>query len=181
MKIPDEEKFFETLRLREFSGALTQVQVDGINTLTEAVPEEWDRRWAAYLLATAIWETAHTMQPVKEAYWLSEDWRRTHLRYYPYYGRGYVQLTWQENYRQMSEVVGQNLTINPDAALEPTLAAKIAVYGMEHGSFSGASLHTYFNDKESNWAGARAIINGTDHAQAIGVIGEVVYSAIGEA
>lgn len=30
----------------------------------------------AYVLATAKWETNHTMKPVREAYWLSEDWRR---------------------------------------------------------------------------------------------------------
>lgn len=179
MKIPNEEKFFETLRLREFCGRLVQSQVDGINELVAAIPDGWDLRWAAYLLATVIWETGHTMQPVREAYWLTEDWRRTHLRYYPYYGRGYVQLTWRPNYLAMGTVVGMDLVGNPDAALHPMVAAEVAVYGMEHGSFSGAGLATYFNEKESNWVGARAIINGIDQAQTIALIGQNVYSAIG--
>ncbi len=42
----------------------------------------------AYVIATVEWETGNTFKPVKEAYWLSEDWRRRNLRYYPYFGRG---------------------------------------------------------------------------------------------
>ena len=55
----------------------------------------WPTAWCAYGLATAWWETNKTMQPVREAYWLSEAWRKPNLRYYPHYGRGYVQLTWK--------------------------------------------------------------------------------------
>ena len=55
----------------------------------------------AYVLATTEWETAHTFKPVKEAFWLSESWRKNHLHYYPYYGRGFVQLTWKNNYEQV--------------------------------------------------------------------------------
>lgn len=40
----------------------------------------------AYVLATTEWETANTFKPVKEAYWLSEEWRRKNLRYFPFYG-----------------------------------------------------------------------------------------------
>jgi peptidoglycan hydrolase-like protein with peptidoglycan-binding domain len=40
----------------------------------------------AYVIATAQWETANTFKPVKEAYWLSEGWRRKNLRYFPFYG-----------------------------------------------------------------------------------------------
>ena len=38
------------------------------------------RNQLAYLLATAFWETARTMQPVVEAFWLSEAWRKKNLR-----------------------------------------------------------------------------------------------------
>jgi peptidoglycan hydrolase-like protein with peptidoglycan-binding domain len=51
----------------------------------------------AYVLATTQWETNQTFKPVREAYWLSENWRKTHLRYHPFYGRGFVQLTWKNN------------------------------------------------------------------------------------
>jgi hypothetical protein len=48
----------------------------------------------AYVLATTQWETAQTFKPVREAFWKDEEWRRVNLaRYYPYYGRGFVQLT----------------------------------------------------------------------------------------
>ena len=40
----------------------------------------------AYVLATVEHETANTFKPIKEAYWLSENWRKRNLRYYPYYG-----------------------------------------------------------------------------------------------
>ena len=45
------------------------------------------RNQAAYVLATAYWETNRTMKPVEEAYWLSEEWRRKNLRYYPWHGQ----------------------------------------------------------------------------------------------
>src|SRR5690242_12617458 len=51
----------------------------------------------AYVLATTQWETAQTFQPVKEADWDGVAWRQSNLTYYPYYGRGYVQLTWERN------------------------------------------------------------------------------------
>lgn len=54
-------------------------------------------------IATIAIETAHTFKPVREAFWLddqlgherAEQWRANNLRYYPYYGRGHIQLTWQ--------------------------------------------------------------------------------------
>jgi predicted chitinase len=76
---------------------------------------------------------------VREAFWLSENWRRTHLRYYPFYGRGYVQLTWQKNYRResQSDRTGIDLVTNPDVAMQPDIAAQVLFVGMEHGDFGG--------------------------------------------
>ncbi len=34
------------------------------------------RNQATYVLARAWWESARTMKPVREAFWLSEDWRK---------------------------------------------------------------------------------------------------------
>jgi hypothetical protein len=55
---------------------------------TKLIIDECEKRGvslkhASYILATAFWETARTMHPVREAYWLSESWRRSNLRYYP--------------------------------------------------------------------------------------------------
>lgn len=170
----DRKAFYDRARVRLFAGKLTQPQVDGIN----AVLDEWevrgltDLRWLAYMLATDLHETNATMQPVREAYWLSEDWRKAHLRYWPYYGRGLVQLTWQDNYRKMGEFLGLPLVDQPDLALVLTTAVVIMFEGMLFaetgaGDFTGKSLEMYFNGTTDDPIGARAIINGTDKAKLI--------------
>jgi hypothetical protein len=58
----------------------------------------------AYVLATTEWETDHTFKPVREAFWKDEAWRQVNLRYYPYYGRGYMQLTWEDNIASMRKL-----------------------------------------------------------------------------
>ena len=121
-----------------------------------------------YIIATAMWETNHTCKPVREAYWTSEQWRKRHLRYYPYYGRGFVQLTWRTNYKKFGKLMGIDLVRSPDLALEPKHAVFILVYGMIHGSFTGMSLA----DCMDEYAGldqvkARMIINGSDKAEVI--------------
>lgn len=170
----DRRAFFDGIRPDLFGGNLTQDQVSGI----DAILDEWgarkltDLRWLAYMLATTYHETNKTMQPVREAYWLSEDWRRRNLRYYPWYGRGYVQLTWEENYRKMGRLLGVDLVGNLDLAMDPHIAAAIMFEGMMKadstvGDFTGKCLEMYFNDFLDDPVGARRIINGTDKADLI--------------
>jgi len=170
----DRKVFFDGIRPNLFGGTLTRDQVAG----TEAILDEWearrltDLRWLAYMLATTCHETNKTMQPVREAYWLSEDWRRRNLRYWPWYGRGYVQLTWEENYRKMGRQLGLDLLANLDLALDPHIAAAIMFEGMTMaestvGDFTGKCLEMYFNDTTDDPVGARRIINGTDKAALI--------------
>ena len=116
-----------------------------------------------YIIATAEWETNHTCKPVKEAYWLSEEWRKKHLRYYPYYGRGYVQITWKANYKKFGKLLQINLVEEPDMALIPEYAIKILVIGMRDGLFTGLSLDHCTDSKGTvDYIKARRIINGTD-------------------
>jgi len=117
----------------------------------------------AYVLATVDWETNQTFKPVKEAYWLSEEWRRTHLRYYPYYGRGYVQLTWDYNYRTYSELLNVDMVSNPDLALQGEIALFVLVHGFKVGTFTGRKITDYINDNKTDFESARHCINGTDH------------------
>ena len=170
----DRRTFYATVRARLFGGTLNQAQVDGMN----AVLDEWERRgltdlrWLAYMLATAKHETNATMQPVREAYWLSEDWRRAHLRYWPYYGRGLVQLTWRENYDKMGRFLGLPLVDQPDLALNLDAAVKIMFEGMLKaetgvGDFTGACLEQFFSATVDDPVNARRIINGTDRAQLV--------------
>ena len=117
-----------------------------------------------YVLGTVDWETAHTFQPVKEAYWNSENWRKSHLRYYPYYGRGYVQLTWKDNYRKYGEKLGIDLVGNPDLALDPDNAMFILIDGFKTGAFTGKKITDYINEDRTDFYNARRCINGLDRA-----------------
>lgn len=128
----------------------------------------------AYVLATVEWETNHTFDPVREAYWLSEDWRKRNLRYYPYYGRGYVQLTWKDNYQKFDDLLamGGELVSTPDMAMEPDTAAYVLCVGMKQGSFTGRKLADYISPGSIDFYNARRIVNGTDKAQEIAQIAE---------
>lgn len=121
----------------------------------------------AYILATAYWETAKTMKPVREAFWLSEQWRKDNLRYYPFYGRGYVQITWRENYEKAGRKLGRNLVDNHDAVMEPEVASEILVRGCMEGWFTGKSIPDYIDDEHVDFWNARRVVNGTDRADEI--------------
>lgn len=125
------------------------------------------RNQAAYVLATAYWETARTMKPVIEAFWKSEAWRERNLRYYPWHGRGFVQLTWEKNYKRAEDKLGVSFTKNPNLAQEPKHAAAILVIGMKEGWFTGKKLSQYITLHKSDFKGARRIVNGTDRAATI--------------
>ena len=115
----------------------------------------------AYVLATADHETAHTFQPVAEA------WRKQNLRYYPYYGRGYVQLTWKNNYALYGQLLGIDLVNKPDLALDPRTALFVLVHGFKTGVFTGRKLTDYVNNHSTDFVDARRCINGTDKAAEI--------------
>ena len=128
-----------------------------------------DVRWIAYALATIGRECAGTWQPIAE-------YGKGAGRPYgkpdattgqTYYGRGYVQLTWKDNYAEMAPITGVDLVSNPDLALQPDTAYKIMSHGMVHGSFTGVGLHRFISGDECDYFNARRIINGTDHAQEI--------------
>lgn len=120
----------------------------------------------AYILATTIGEC--NVRPIKEIRARAgTSLRRTQDRYWStnYFGRGYVQLTWKDNYAKFSRLLGVNLVANPDLAMNPKYAAQIAAYGMMHGTFTGKKLSHYISGSKRDFVNARRIINGTDHAQ----------------
>ena len=138
--------------------------------ISECMRQGLLRNQAAYVLATAYWESGRTMAPVKEAFWLSEEWRAKNLRYYPWYGRGFVQITWERNYVKAGKELGLDLTTDPDAVMEPDVAVQILVTGSRDGWFTGKRLDDYITLKASNYRGARRVINGTDKAATIAEI-----------
>lgn len=126
----------------------------------------------AYVLATAYWETAGTMEPVREAYFLGSaaESYRAKLGYSPWYGRGFVQLTWQANYERAGRELGIELLSNPDLALDPDVAAQVLVAGMVEGWFTRRKLGDYITGTRCDYVGARRIINGTDRADRVAEI-----------
>lgn len=166
----DRKKFFALARSAPFGRPLTQGQVDGISKILD----EWERRaltdlrFLAYMLATVFWECDRTMQPIKEggslAYLKSK-------KYYPWYGRGLIQLTWKYNYVRFRDrvlaLLGLDIVAKPDNALDPKVAVFIMFEGMLNGEFTGKRLSQYFNSKITDWVNARRIINGTDRAALI--------------
>jgi len=175
----DHTKFFDAYR--QVYGSLKQSQVDGIESLLgciEADPEVDDIRWAAYMLATVKHECADTWRPIEEygkgkgrPYGAPVTVQGSDGVEYSraYYGRGYVQLTWKENYEKMGDALdlGDELLIHPEKALEPETAYAIMSYGMRHGSFTGKKLGTYINDDGCDYRNARRIINGLDKCDLI--------------
>lgn len=158
---------------RKHFGKLAQQQVDGLNFLLEKLelsqkithinPSIALAMWS-YLLMTVKWETAGTYQPVTE--YGSQKYLRSR-RYYPYIGRGYVQLTWESNYKIFGERLGIDLIGNPTLANEPEIAWKVLEEGMtdltpQDPEFTGKSLEDYFNDDRIDFYNARKIINPKD-------------------
>jgi hypothetical protein len=181
----DRGRFFAAIRNLLWSGVpLTAGQVEGHTVLLdewERRHSEDDRRWLAYALATAYHETGRTMQPIEE--WgigagkpYGEPDIVTGKRYY---GRGYVQLTWRENYDRAGRHVGVDLVAEPERALESEIAARVLFEGMIVGLFTGKRLVDYFAADREDWRGARRIVNGLDRATRIGRYGRAYFEALG--
>lgn len=120
-----------------------------------------DARMVAYILGTVYNECrfksiaeirakkGSTVWKLQERYWGTG-----------FYGRGFAQITHRKNYQKFSAIVGRDLVKNPNDALIPEVGAKIIVYGMFIGLFTGVGLKKYFTPTKEDWMGARTIVNG---------------------
>jgi len=171
------EIFFDIVR-EDLFGPLDQEQVDGMEMIL-AVWEKYrsgsDLRWLAYMLATTMHETASTMQPIEE-YGHGKGMKYGSIdpeTGQTYYGRGFVQTTWRDNYaRADREIAAQFPGIETDCEwhadqqLDPKVAAATMFLGMEQGWFrthddgKPETLARYFNDEDNDPFEAREIING---------------------
>lgn len=166
---------FDILR-KELFKTLSQPQVDALNFLVRRCAEAgMSYPETAYALATVYHETGvptkggvvRTMEPVKEAG--SEAYLRS-KKYYPYIGYGYVQLTWESNYKRVGALLGIDLVSNPKLALSHEVAADIMTKGMLNGWFTGVGFRRkrpVGRYDRAAYIRARAIINGTDKAELI--------------
>jgi hypothetical protein len=74
-------------------------------------------------------------------------------RYWPWHGRGFVQLTWEDNYRLYSKLLGVDLISLPELAMEPWHAARILVEFFDQ--------HYVFEASErQDWRAVRKLVNG---------------------
>lgn len=171
---------------------------DAILDVWDAEYADRDPAWLAYILATAWHETGTWMAPVREGFKATDEEAFAHvqrlierrgLRDYvsrkengkSYYGRGFVQLTWDYNYKRMGEElgVGDRLYDDPDLVMEPGTAAKVICRGMVKGLYSpGHNLPRYLGNEHYDWHNARRIVNGLDKAAEIAEYARKFYEAI---
>jgi len=173
----DRKKFFHGYAAA--LGKISQHQMQGLNALlasAEADAKLTDIRWLAYMLATVRRECGNTWHPIPEygkgkgrPYGKPVVVTDPHGKKYKnaYYGRGYVQLTWQQNYAKMGKLLKNQLLYKPALALQPVVAYKIMSLGMRLGTFTGKKLGDYIHGTKADYVNARRIINGLDHAQTI--------------
>ena len=164
---------------------------------TDAILDRWnsderlkDARWLAYILATSYHETAQQMFPVREHLAVSDDaaiqvfknnkiyndttyWKKNSETGEHYFGRGYVQLTWDYNYKRAdlrfnTKSRRDSFYWHPDLALEPKRAIDVTYDGMVYGWFTGHCLLMHFQpNRRADWRNARRIINGIDRSDLI--------------
>jgi len=171
----DRDVYFDLVRQKPFGGKLGQGQVDGqeaILTRWEENPLSDDLRWLAYALATTLHETASEMLPIEEygkgagMKYGTPDPTTKQI----YYGRGFVQCTWRENYARADRELGltgdRSCEWHAENQLDPSIAAETMFRGMAEGWFrthadgKPETLARYFNDTTDDPYGAREIING---------------------
>lgn len=184
MSLEKPEAFFDAMKAGLLGPSLSQSEVDGCNAILDAM-EGCPLAFTAYALATAFHETASTMQPIKEfggtnyyvrMYDVGGARPQKAIKYGntcagdgpKYAGRGYVQLTWKNNYIRAGKECGVDLVNNPDLAMRADIAAKILRTGMAEGWFTGRSFGHYLPREgpatRTQFTRARRIINGTDKA-----------------
>jgi hypothetical protein len=102
------------------------------------------------IMSTIHVETLPRFAPVREI-------GGTTAPYSPWFGRGYVQLTWESNYRKAERDLNiPGLTANPDMALEPATAARIFMW-----YWKGATGNNPQRSAErGDWRGVRQAVNG---------------------
>lgn len=150
------------------------------NVIDMALRTNLPRKAIAYVLATGYWETARTMEPVEEGFFLGRraEAHQKSLRYYPWYGRGLVQLTWERNYVHAGRRLNRDLTTDPNVVMEEDLSVAIIVSGMIEGWFTGRKLSDYIDVNRADYVGARKIINGTDADEEIAAIARKYEAAL---
>jgi len=202
-QIMNETLFYNSVRKVFFKG---KISTGAFNTIQKILSEcrerkVYDYRHIAYILATGYYESYHA---TKNPNWdpIREGWAKTNqgaiaavkslynkggipVDYaipksngLSYYGRGWVQLTWEQNYIEAGRLYGINLHKNPDLALDRNIAALLLVGGMAEGWFTGVSLSDYITTQNTDFLNARRVVNGKDRAKLISDYAHNFYNAM---
>lgn len=187
--------FFAAIRRELYDGTLTPIQVYRIEVLLDTIiAADWPLSYAAYALATAHHETAqwkhmkelggedyfkrmydkHGSRPIKAAE-LGNVQAGDGAKFA---GRGYVQLTGRANYVKAGKALGLDLLKEPQTVEEPGVAAKVLVWGMSTGAYTGKANRDYLAKSPPDYVNARRIINGTDKASMIATYAKEFQAAL---
>lgn len=172
------DKFCNQIAAELFYGSLPGWQREPVlRILEEGQRRQRSPEDIAYVLATAYHETERFKWDEEIGRGRGRDYGRSMLlmrgHSVTYHGRGYVQLTWLDNYAKMSVFLTEehgrpvNLVSDPDLAKRPEFASLIIWEGMTRGMFTGKNLADYINDDARDFVGARRIVNGIDKAELI--------------
>ena len=200
----ESKKIFWEKYQAEF-GSMDNSTKDNLTQIFDFIKQEQDIkdvRYVAYILATIKWETAHTFKPITE-FGPSDDYFESNFGSNTdvgknlgnvelgdgvrFKGRGYLILNGRKNYELMNEVLklkdtDNDLLKNPEKALDPIIAYRIASYGMRNGFFTGGQwkLSDFISDNKVDYESARQIVNGNDKAVAIADIARKFESILRE-
>jgi len=81
------------------------------------------------------------------------DLYKRQRQYYPYIGRGFIQITWKENYKRFGDLVGVNLVAFPTEACNPEVAAQVLAEFFVHRRVDQAA-------EDQDWQRVRKLVNG---------------------
>lgn len=191
----DKQAFFAALRRDLFPSGLTPQQVYRIEVLLDAcAAADWPLAYSSYALATAHHETAqwsHMKEIGGEAYFqrmYDKAGKRPKVAAtlgnveagdgVKFAGRGYVQLTGRTNYTKAGKALGLDLLKEPGKVEEPTIAARVLIWGMSTGAYTGKACRDYLAKSPPDYVNARRIINGTDKASAIAAYAKLFQAAL---
>ena len=149
------------------------------------------RNQLAYILATGLHETGHSMKAIKETVmpwhkdknpsdaevirrldrafakgqlsWVKSPYWRPDKDGKAWFGRGNPQITHKRNYVKLAKRIGIDIAADPDRVLETDVSVKIAVLGAMEGLFTGKKIPDYITLSKSDFFNARAVINGDKH------------------
>lgn len=197
-------RFDKTIFLREYAarfGRITPDQSGGLLFLLEAFEKYWGWWDSIPQIGNAFAqikrESAHSFLPVVEGYYLGDPKKpgfyqgntqrvknfQKHLRYYPHFGMGHIQVTHPENFEEQNELIPKyfpelveefekhtgkkfDLVKEPAQILDPWISFAALTIGMHKGTFTGQTLDQWITPKFADHYNARGIVNGDKNYRA---------------